>query len=109
MKYKQVYLLYAISLILLFLLLINLFKSNINIKDNFLGYGNVFSFHSNPNPNCRFNKDCHPGYYYRSQQYLNMCEPIDTRLTREKKKLFDNCSKSLEGNMAPHYSELLSN
>ena len=46
-------------------------------------------------------------YYYRSQQYQNMCEPNDTRLTRERINLIDNCSKSLEGNMIPYSSELL--
>ena len=64
-----------------------------------MGYGNVFGIHTNPNPNCRQNNDCFPGYYYRSQQYQNMCEPIDHRLTREPVSLVDNCVKTLEGNM----------
>ena len=103
MKYKIIYFLYAILILLLFLLLIG------SCKEKFLGYGNVFGVHSNPNPNCRISGDCFPGYYYRSQQYQNMCEPADTRLTREKKILIDNCSKSLEGNMIPYSSELLLN
>ena len=109
MKYKQVYLLYAITIILLFLLLIASCKINENKekRERFLGYGNVFGVHSNPNPNCKINRDCHAGYYYRSQQYQNMCEPNDTRLTRERINLIDNCSKSLEGNMIPYSSELL--
>lgn len=107
MKYKQVYLLYAITIILLFLLLIATCKINEN-REKFLGYGNVFGIHSNPNPNCKIYGDCHPGYYYRSQQYQNMCEPNDTRLTRERINLIDNCSKSLQGHMTPYFSELLS-
>ena len=86
--------LYTTVLVLLFLLLI--FN---NKKESFMGYGTVFGGHSNPNPNCRLNNDCHPGYYYRSQQYQNMCEPRDPRLTREPINIVDNCVKSLEGNM----------
>jgi hypothetical protein len=87
-------LLYVLILVLLFLLLI----LN-NRKEKFIGYGTVFGVHTNPNPNCKLCNDCHPGYYYRSQQYQNMCEPIDTRLTREPVNLVDNCVKSLDGNM----------
>ena len=85
-----------IILLLFLLLLIILIKHK---KENFLGYGNVFGMHINPNPNCNINNDCFPGYYYRSQKYLNMCEPEDVRLTREPINLIDNCVKSLEGNM----------
>jgi hypothetical protein len=89
--------LYTTVLVLLFLLLI--FN---NKKEGFMGYGTVFGVHTNPNPNCRLNNDCHPGYYYRSQQYQNMCEPRDPRLTREPINIVDNCVKSLEGNMIIH-------
>ena len=84
-----------ILILILFLLFIYL-----NIKrEEYLGYGNVYGIHLNPNPRCNSNNDCFPGYYYRSQKYLNMCEPEDKRLKREKKKLTDNCVRSLEGNM----------
>ena len=83
-------------LLLIFILIIFLRKST---QENYLGYGNVYGFHINPNPICENNEDCFPGYYYRSQKYQNMCEPKDMRLTKEPLNLVDNCSKTLEGNM----------
>ena len=99
MKYIKINFLYFTIIILFFLLLFNNLKHN----ERFLGYGKVFSVHSNPSPKCKYSNDCFPGYYYRSQKYQNICEPKDTRLTRERKNLIDNCSKSLEGNMMLEY------
>lgn len=84
-----------VTVLVLFLLLIFLNHK----KEEFMGYGNVFGVHSNPNPNCILNRDCHAGSYYRSQQYSNMEEPIDYRLTRERKHVVDDCVRSLEGSM----------
>lgn len=74
-----------------------------NKREKFMGYGNVFGVHINPTPNCSLSNDCHPGYYLRSQQYTNMCEPLETRLTREKVNIVDNCVKNLEGSMMINY------
>ena len=86
--------LYATVLVLFFLLIFLNHK-----KEEYMGYGNVFSVHSNPNPNCILNNDCHAGSYYRSQQYSDMEDPLDNRLTRERKHVVDNCVRSLEGSM----------
>ena len=87
----------VICILCIILLILN------NNKEQFMGYGNVFSTHINPNPSCKISNDCHPGYYYRSQQYANMCEPSDSRLTREKINLIDKCGKNLEGSMMINY------
>ena len=87
---------------ILFVVLIALFIFTLMLnkqKEEYMGYGTVFGVHTNPNPNCRLSNDCHPGYYYRSQLYQNMCQPKDHRLTREKVNLVDNCVKSLQGAM----------
>ena len=86
--------LYATVLVLFLLLIFLNYK-----KEEYMGYGTVFGVHSNPNPYCNLNNDCHPGYYYRTQQYSNMEEPLDNRLTRERKHVVDNCVRSLEGSM----------
>ena len=87
---------------ILFVVLIALFIFTLMLnkqKEEYMGYGTVFGVHTNPNPNCNLANDCHPGYYYRSQQYQNMCQPQDYRLTREPVNLVDNCVKTLEGGM----------
>ena len=89
-------LLYVVVVFLFFLTIIMNYK---NETEKVIGYGTVYGVHSNPNPNCKSRNDCFPGYYYRSQQYQNMCEPDDPRLTREPINLVDNCVKSLEGSM----------
>ena len=45
---------------------------------------------------CAPNNNCFKGSYMRSQVYQNMCEPTDTRITREPIKTTDNCLRTLD-------------
>ena len=66
------------------------------------GAGRVFSVHNNPSPVCNAQNDCFPGYYLRSQEYQNMCEPLDYRegrLLRDKIQSVDGCTRKLGSNL----------
>jgi hypothetical protein len=52
---------------------------------------------------CTHENDCFPYSYARTQEYGNVCPPNDSRLTREKKHLVQNCSKRLGKFGAPQY------
>ena len=45
---------------------------------------------------CTPENNCFPGSYMRSQVYQNMCEPDDSRITREPVKVKDNCLRTLD-------------
>jgi hypothetical protein len=44
---------------------------------------------------CTHQNDCFPRSYARTQEYGNVCPPQDSRLSREKKHLVQNCSRRL--------------
>ena len=52
---------------------------------------------------CTHQNDCFPRSYARTQEYGNVCPPQDSRLTREKKHLVQNCSRRLGQFGAPEY------
>ena len=88
----------------LFLLIVYSFVLN-NSSENYnvgSGAGRVFSVHNNPSPVCNAQNDCFPGYYLRSQEYQNMCEPLDYReggLLRDKIQSVDGCTRKLASNL----------
>jgi len=45
---------------------------------------------------CNPVNNCFKGSYMRSQVYQNMCEPKDSRITREPIKAVDNCLRTLD-------------
>ena len=45
---------------------------------------------------CNPVNNCFKGSYMRSQVYQNMCEPTDSRITREPVQVKDNCLRTLE-------------
>jgi hypothetical protein len=45
---------------------------------------------------CNPVNNCFKGSYMRSQVYQNMCEPEDSRITREPIKAVDNCLRTLD-------------
>ena len=80
-----------IILVLLIYLILNK-KEYFNIQR---GVGRSFSYFYPPYPPCKFNNNCFPGYYYRSQYYNNMCMPRFGALTKDKIQLRDGCLRSL--------------
>ena len=52
---------------------------------------------------CTPENDCFPGLYARTQEYGNVCPPEDSRLSREKRHLVQNCSRRLGQFGAPEY------
>lgn len=102
MKKKIMY----VFILLFFMLIVLSFIQNYN-KENYnvgSGAGRVFSFHNNPSPVCNSENDCFPGYYLRSQEYQNMCEPLDSRyggLLRDKIQSVDGCTRRLGSNLPP--------
>lgn len=90
LKYSSCALL--VLFIVIFLLLLTHFKK---INEGFsVGYGTSFSEFITPQP-CSSNNDCYPGYYFRSQQYQNICEPQDMRILRKKRDLQDVCVREI--------------
>ena len=91
---------------MLFVLIVYNFVIN-NNNENYnvgSGAGRVFSVHYNPSPVCSAKNDCFPGYYLRSQEYQNMCEPLDYReggLLRDKIQNVDGCTRRLGSNLPP--------
>ena len=63
-KIKKINILIMIKILYLVVLLLFFLAITMNYKnEKFIGYGNVYGVHSNPNPDCRLNNDCFPGYY----------------------------------------------
>ena len=52
---------------------------------------------------CTHENDCFPRSYARTQEYGNVCPPDDSRLTREKKHIVQNCSRRLGQFGSPQY------
>ena len=77
--------------ILIIIVFVFCFLFNKNSNESFMDY------------NCNHENDCFPRSYARTQEYGNVCPPDDTRLTREKKHLVQNCSRRLGQFGAPQY------
>ena len=82
---------YIIIIILLIYLILNK-NEYFNIQT---GVGRSFSDYYPPYPACKFNNNCFPGYYYRSQYYNNMCLPRFGELTKDKIQIRDGCLRTL--------------
>ena len=96
----------CLAIAFLFVLIVGGFMLNNNIEEYNIGSGagRVFAINYNPSPVCNAENNCFPGYYLRSQEYQNMCEPLDSKeggLLRDKIKSIDGCSRRLGSNLPP--------
>ena len=70
-------------------------------KENFIS--KVYSINPNPEP---IKCGEHPGFYFRSEIYQNICEP-NNKLLRDKKSLKVKCIKTLSDNYKSNNSIML--
>mgnify|MGYP001238544399 CR=1 FL=1 len=81
-----------IYIFLIFCILLIIYLVYNKKKENYLGYGTTFGNFYKPIPNCKINNNCFPGYYFRSQEYSNLCEP-QSGLLKVKKQLCSSCTR----------------
>jgi hypothetical protein len=86
---------YIIIVLLVLIFIVLYLKEQRKKQENFaVGYGTTFGEFHKPIPNCEFNNNCFPGYYFRSQLYSNMCEP-SCGLLKTKRNIRENCYRTL--------------